>query len=263
MTKYAGINALALLAALGACGGPDQPAAPATEAAGMTMEGPFAESEWAMDKAMKAAIGVDAADTWVKKMIAHHEGAITMSKTVLALEPTAAVAQMAQMTIDKQGAEIEVLKALARRGAADPASARLYESVMTQMHDAMMAASGGSPSETYLAKMLAHHRGAVAMSDLALENGATGAVRRQIAETRAQQLKEAAVIEALQRGEPVPTETPAAATPPASAKPAVARPAPAEAPAARPSPARPTAAPTAEPKASPTCEPEHRAAGHC
>lgn len=149
-----GIGALALLASLGACGSPEQPADDTAPANEMTMDGPYAKSEMAMDKAMKAAVGVDAADTWVKKMIAHHDGAIAMSRIVLGLQPTADVAKMAQMTIDNQGAEIEALKALARNGTADPESARLYEAAMTEMHSEMMAASGATPSETYLAKML-------------------------------------------------------------------------------------------------------------
>ena len=161
MIKMTGIAALALLASLSACGSPEQPAEETAPAAKMTMDGPYAESEMTMDSAMKAAVGVDAADTWVKKMIAHRDGAIAMSRIVLGLEPTADVAKMAQMTIENQGAEIEALKALARNGAADPESARLYEAAMTEMHSDMMAASGATPSETYLAKMLAHHRGAV------------------------------------------------------------------------------------------------------
>lgn len=266
MTKLTGIAALALLASLGACGSADQSAEDTAPDAAMTMDGPYAESEMAMDKAMNDAVGVDAADTWVKKMIAHHEGAIDMSRIALGLEPTADVARMAQLTIDEQGAEIEALKSLARNGAADPASATLYEAAMTEMRSDMMAASGATPSETYLAKMLAHHRGAVAMSDIALANGASGAVRAQIEETRAEQLKEVEMVEAMLRGEPIAvqaspasdTTAPATTAKPAAAKTAAAKPTPAKPVAAKPSPA-----PAAEPDASPTCAPEHRAAGHC
>jgi uncharacterized protein (DUF305 family) len=266
MMKLTGIGALALLASLGACGSPEQPAEDTAPAAEMTMDGPYAESEMAMDQAMKAAVGVDAADTWVKKMIAHHEGAIDMSRIVLGLEPTADVAKMAQMTIENQGAEIEALKALARNGAADPESARLYEAAMTEMHSDMMAASGATPSETYLAKMLAHHRGAVAMSDIALANGASGPVRAQIEETRAEQLKEVGMVEAMLRGETMAMQAQATsdtAAPAPAAKPAAPKPAAAKAAPAKPAPAKPAAEPAAEPEASPTCAPEHREAGHC
>ena len=269
MTKLTGIGAFALLASLGACGAPEQAAEDTAPAAQMTMDGPFAASEMTMDKAMKDAVGVDAADSWVRKMIAHHEGAIAMSRIMLGLQPSAGVATMAQATIDRQGAENEALAALAGTGTPDPASAALYDAVMMTMHTDMMGAKGANPSETYLGKMLAHHRGAVAMSDIALANGATGAVRTQIEKTRAEQLKEIAMVEALLRGQPVaaamqPVQAEASAKPAAKAaapKPALATSA--ASPAPVPIPAKPSAKPAAAADAAPGCAPDHRAAGHC
>ncbi len=216
----------------------------------MAMDGPYAESEMTMDAAMKAAVGVDAADTWVKKMVAHHEGAIDMSRIVLGLEPTADVIKMARMTIDNQGAEIEALNALARNGTANSDSAEIYEAAASEMQREMMAASGRTPSETYLAKMLAHHRGAVAMSDIALANGATGPVRTQIEETRAEQVKEVAMVEAMLRGEPLAApetsnnQRQTAAAPEPTPRPAAAKPNPNT---AKPAPAPPTPKPTETP----------------
>lgn len=260
MTKLTGIAALALLASLSACGSADQPTEDAAPAAGMTMDGPYAESEMTMDKSMKAAVGVDAADTWVKKMIAHHDGAIAMSRAVLALDPTADVARMARMTIENQGAENDDLRELARQGSPDPASAELYAAPMRAMHEGMMAASGGTPSEAYLRKMLEHHRGAAAMSDIALANGATGAVRARIEETRAEQQAEVGRVEAMLRGEPMPMRS-AQAAPAAStqvqpkATPRAAKPA--AQPAGKPAPApKPAASPT-----TPAAEPDEHA-GH-
>jgi len=69
----------------------------------------FEAVEMKMDEQMAAAVGADAGDNWVRKMIAHHQGAVDMSKIVLAQKATAAVAKMARMTIDKQGHEIEDL----------------------------------------------------------------------------------------------------------------------------------------------------------
>lgn len=266
MTRVTAMGALALLASLGACGSADQPAADQTPALEMKMDGPFAKSEMDMDTAMKNAVGVDAADTWVKKMIAHHQGAIDMSRIVLGLQPTPDVAKMAQMTIDNQGTEIEALKALAKSGAPNPESASLYQAAMVKMHEDMMAASGANASETYLAKMLAHHRGAVAMSDIALANGATGTVRAQIEETRAEQLKEVAMVEAMQRGGPKTPQAkalvPGAAPSPAeqAAAPRTAAPKPIV---PKPAPAKPAPKPTPAPESSPTCAPEHREMGHC
>lgn len=270
-----GLSVMALVTSLAACGGTNEPAANVVANDMNTMaadpNNPFAQSEMAMDKAMMAAVGVNAADSWVRKMIEHHRGAIEMSRIVLAQSPTANVAAMAQMTIDNQGKEITDLEKLIASGNPDPASAELYRPAAMEMHSAMMAASGGNVSETYLRKMQAHHQGAVAMSDVALANGATGAVRARIEKTKASQQGEIAHVEAMLRGDPMtaapaspaaqPTVTPtarpaeprAAAPKPAAPKPASAKP--------TPKPPEPKAA---EPKAPDTsCLPEHRAAGHC
>ena len=229
---------------------------------------PFAHAEMQMNDRIMAAVGINAGDTWVRKMIEHHRGAVEMSRQLLTLNPPANVAEMAQMSIDKQGKEITELEKLVATGSPDPASSELYREASTTMHDAMMAAKGAGVPETYLRKMLEHHKGAVALSDVALANGATGAVRAQVEKTRADQLKEIAHLEAMLRGEAHQTamaSEPRASTPATS--PAAPRPsAPAEK--AAPAPAKPKAPPTAEPKAppkapDPTCLPEHRAAGHC
>ncbi len=90
------------------------------------------------------------------------------------------------------------------------------------------------------------------MSDVALANGATGAVRAQIEKTKATQQREIALVEAMLRGEPMtaapagPAAQPAPATPKptepraAAPKPAPARPAP-----AKPEPAEPAPDPHA------------------
>lgn len=260
------LSAVALVSTLSACGGIDEPtkdvAANDMNMMAVDPNNPFAQSEMAMDKAMMAAVGVNAADSWVRKMIEHHRGAVEMSKVVLAQNPTADVAKMAQDTIDMQGMEIAELEKMVASGAPDPASAELYRPAAMQMHKAMMAASGADISKTYLSKMLAHHQGAVAMSDVALANGATGAIRTQIEKTKATQLKEVAKVEAMLRGEPMPSAGPTASAPTApapAAKPAAPQTAP-----AKPAAEKPKPEPAAQPKApAPACAPEHRALGHC
>ena len=260
-------SAMALLIA--ACGTNEEAAQ--NDAAGNDMNAmmadasdPFAQSEMQMNERMMAAVGINASDTWVRKMIEHHRGAVEMSRQVLTLSPPANVAEMAQMSIDKQGKEITALEKLVATGTPNPASSELYRTASTNMHDAMMAAKGANVPETYLRKMLEHHKGAVALSDVALANGATGAIRAQVEKTKAEQLKEIAHLEAMLRGEA--HQTAMASEPKASttaARPTAPRPsAPAEKTA--PAPAKPKAPPKAEPKApDPTCLPEHRAAGHC
>lgn len=264
MKKYfACMSAVALVSTLSACGGTAEPAnevvANDMNAMAADANNPFAQSEMTMDQAMMAAVGVNAADSWVRKMIAHHEGAIAMSRLVLPLNPTADVAKMAQMTIDMQGSEIVDLQRLLASGNPDPASAELYRPAAMEMHSAMMAASGANISETFLRKMLAHHQGAVAMSDIALANGATGAIRAQIAETKAGQQREIALVEAMLRREPMAAATaaeptappsPVATTTPTEPRTAAPRPAPARPAPASPAPAKPApAAPAPDPHA--------------
>lgn len=231
---------LALAASLAACGEADAPAGnEATNDMNAMKAGPnnpFSNAELAMDQAITAAIGINAGDSWVRKMIEHHRGAVEMSRIVLAQNPPAEISAMAQQTSDKQTREIAALEKLVASGDPDGASAELYRQATMRMHEAMMTARGADVSETYLRKMLAHHKGGVALSDVALANGVAGAVRAQVEKTRADQLKEARMVEAMLRGEPMPAAQPAEPEAPAAAPPTAKR-APAAAP--RPAPAKP------------------------
>ena len=264
---YYCMTALALVSALSACGGREEAAnnvaAENDMNAMMADSGPFADAEMKMDQAMTAAVGVNAADSWVRKMIEHHKGAIEMSRILLAQNVTGHVADMAQQTIDKQTAEVAALEKLIATGTPDPASAALYQPAQMAMHNAMMAAKGADISDSWVRKMLEHLKGAVAMSDIALANGAMGAVRSQIEKTKAEQQKDIEHIEGMLSGQRASSEpaAPAAPAPAAREKAPAAKAAPAKLAPAKPEPAAPKAA---EPKpADPTCTPEHRAAGHC
>jgi uncharacterized protein (DUF305 family) len=283
VTKFTAL--LMATAALAACGSQADNQVAANETAmdanmatgnSMQMSGPFAEAEMRMDEQMMAAVGSDVGQNWLKKMIVHHQGAIDMSRIVLDQNPTADVAKMARETIAKQGKEIEDLQKLVQEGAPDQRSAELYRPAMMDMHQKMMAASGSDVSQTYMRKMLEHHKGAVAMSDVALANGVTGTLRSQIQKTRADQQKEIAMVEAMLRGEPMQSAMQQSGA--KTAAQAKAEPAPADTAKAEPKdkPKATSAARPAEPKASaappakaepapaaPTCAPEHRAAGHC
>jgi uncharacterized protein (DUF305 family) len=234
---------------------------------------PFAQSEMQMNERMMAAVGTDVGDSWVRKMIEHHQGAIDMSRIVLRQNPSADVAEMARMTVEKQGKEIEDLRKLVKQGSPNAQSGELYRPAMTQMHQAMMAAKGADVSETFMRKMLEHHKGGVAMSDIALQNGVSGTIRQQVQKTRDDQQKEAEMVEAMLRGETMShamQQSGAKSAEQAKAEPApadkakvVARAEPTRAPRAEPK-APPAAQPKTEPKPpAPTCSAEHRAAGHC
>lgn len=266
---------------LASCGSNDEgaqaPAAGATDQA-MTADpnNPFGEAEMAMNEKMMTAVGTDAGDSWAKKMIVHHQGAIDMSQIMLEQSPNPDVEKMTRDGIEKQQKDIEDIRKLTKDGAPDQKSADLYRPAMMDMHEKMMAAKGADASETFMRKMLEHHRGAVVMSDVALQNGVTGALRQQIQKTRDENQKEAEMVEAMLGG-----KSHAEAMAASGAKPAAqmkAEPAPADKPkaaetrptaaAAKPTPKpKPTQAAggssTSTPAATATCLPEHRAAGHC
>lgn len=164
---------------------------------------PFVDAEKQMRDAMMAAAGSNAGQTWALKMIAHHQGAIAMSKIVLDHNPTADVAQMARDDINKQTKDAGSIRKLLNGGDTEQKSTALYRPAMMDMEKAMMAASGATVSETYLRKMLAHHKGAVAMSDAALANGVSGAMKAQIEKTKAENQKDAAMVESMLSGRPM------------------------------------------------------------
>ncbi|MBA2771925.1 MAG: DUF305 domain-containing protein [Sphingomonas sp.] len=92
-----------------------------------------------------------------------------------------------------------------------------------EMHQAMMAATGADPSETWIRKMIEHHRGAVAMSDVVLAQNPTPEVRAQATKTREAQLREIELLEAMLVPEPAAqagTGAGSAPSTPASSEPA-------------------------------------------
>ena len=199
----------ALVLATAACGSNDEATRNAPEAAadnGMNAmmadpNKPFAEAEMQMDQKMMSAVGTDTGDSWAKKMIEHHQGAIDMSRIVLEHNPSADVAIMARETIEKQQRDMEDIRKLLKEGAANQQSADLYQPAMMDMHQKMMTAKGADVSETFMRTMLEHHKGAVAMSDVALSNGVSGGMRSQVQKTRSENLKDAEMVEAMLGGQ--------------------------------------------------------------
>ncbi len=161
------------------------------------MANPFASDERVMSEAMMKAVGADISDTWVKMMIEHHRGAIAMSRTVLTQSPTAEVRKMAEAIIAKQTAESVKLTAMLSDRPSDPASMEPYHAAMTAMDNEMMAAKGANVSEVYLRKMLAHHKGALALSEIVLARSSDPKVKEAAATVKADQTKEVHDTEAI------------------------------------------------------------------
>src|SRR3546814_3934661 len=63
-----------------------------------------------MHRAMIGAVGSDATETWVRKMIEHHRGAIEMSQIVLRDARDAQVREMATKSSAEQRREIDELQ---------------------------------------------------------------------------------------------------------------------------------------------------------
>ena len=84
-------------------------------------------------------------------------------------------------------------------------AANPYGPAEMKMHQEMMSATGADASETWVRKMVEHHRGGVEMSQIVVRNGATPAVRREAMKTIASQNREIANLNAMLRkmGKPV------------------------------------------------------------
>lgn len=80
-----------------------------------TAADPYGPDMMKMHERMMAAKGADAGETWIRQMIEHHRGAITMSQTALRSTQNAEIRREAQKTIDSQNREIATLNAMLRK----------------------------------------------------------------------------------------------------------------------------------------------------
>lgn len=284
--------AVSLIAMAAGCGGGsstnNQTAASANmpasaeNASGEAMpSGPYAQSEMQMHERMMVATGANASETWVRKMIEHHRGAVAMSQVLIDGGGDPGLVRMARTGAEKQQREIGELERLLAGGiAGGSGEANPFGPGEQSMHQQMMAATGANLSETWARKMIAHHQGAVDMSEVLIQQGGNPqvlAMARRIAED---QRREIAHLEAMLRGEGMPAAgAPASTVAPAApgressrgtAAPAGRQPNPAPKATPAPTPTQrnqrtaepaPTPVPAPAPKA--TCLPEHRALGHC
>lgn len=80
-----------------------------------TPANPFPPAEMKMHQRMMSAMGVDASETWVRKMIEHHRGAIETSRIVLQHTRDPKIRQMANKAISEQERGIAELQAWLRQ----------------------------------------------------------------------------------------------------------------------------------------------------
>ncbi|HAF79978.1 MAG TPA: hypothetical protein DCG66_03085 [Brevundimonas sp.] len=185
----AGCSALVLAACSPSA---EPPANTEAEASAQTQEPmamaqtPFSAAEAKMHEAMMSAMGADAGETWARKMIPHHQGALDMSEIVLRDTQDADIRRMAQKTIEMQPGDIAELRRWletnvgAAAGAAAPGGSaeNPYATAEAEMKDAMMAATGADTDQTWARKMIAHHQGALDMAQVVLRESQDADIRR-------------------------------------------------------------------------------------
>lgn len=166
----------------------------------MTMaETPYSQAEMQMNERMMAANGTTPAAAWANKMIEHHRGAIAMAEIVLQQSPPPQIRQMAQKTIDKQRNEVGELQKMTG-GDAQGEAGEIFRPAMMKMHESMMAATGADPSQTWVRKMIEHHRGAIDMADTVLAQNPPAETRAFAEKIKADQQKDIAELERMQKG---------------------------------------------------------------
>ena len=137
-----------------------------------------------------------------------------MRKTLLTGAATAMALLVAACGTNEDAVQNEMAAANEMNTAmADPNNP--FAQAEEQMHQAMMAAVGADPSETWIRKMIEHHRGAVAMSDIVLAQSPTPEVRAEAEKTRTEQQREISRLEAMLRPDETTAATPTTAAPPA------------------------------------------------
>lgn len=231
MTTTAAVAALALTAA---CSGEqaaenNQATATAPDATADTNmamadpNNPYAQAEMQMGERMMAAVGQNAAETWVRKMIEHHRGAIEMSDILERQGGDPQVVEKARETAEAQRRELQELERMLQGGVSGNPPANPFAEGERRSHERMMAAVGANPSETWLRKMIEHHRGGVEMSEMVIAQGGNPQVTQMARRSAAEQRRDIADLERLLRGEaPSGTAAGAASTPqrPSTAEPA-------------------------------------------
>src|SRR3546814_15439 len=213
----------------------------------------YAQVEMQMMEQMAAAQGANPAETWARKMIEHHRGAIAMTEILEAQGGDPQVLEKARMTAEKQRREITELENLltgSGNGSSAPDQTNPYAEVVQQMRQRMMAATGVNPSETWMRKMIEHHRGGVAISNVLFDLGGDPQILEKARMTARDQAREAEELERmLQSGGTTaqPTAEVQPTSEPSSSRPEQVAPAPAPKEKATPAPQEETKeAPDAE-----------------
>ena len=159
---------------------------------------PYSPAMMKMNQAMMSAEGANASETWGRKMIPHHQGAIDMSNALLEQggdEKFLAKARKTSADMQKEIASLEGKLQAGVTAGNSTGPANPFGPAMEKMHSAMMAAKGATPGETWARKMIPHHQGAIDMSDIILKQGGDPKILESARMTKDKQVKEIADLE--------------------------------------------------------------------
>ena len=159
------------------------------------------------DKDSESAEGNAADVEFLTGMKPHHEQAVEMSDIVLAANPPAEVAKIAQQIKDAQSPEIEqmdqMLTALGEEtdGGEHEGHSTGHGGMMSEEDLAdLEAARGIEAARLYLEAMIAHHEGAIEAADAEIEDGKYGPAVALAKEIKTAQEAEIAEMQALLGG---------------------------------------------------------------
>lgn len=192
--------ATALVAACGQSASNDTSDTAATESAGPATQpaaGAMMQAHMQMQQAMAGAQGENAAETWVRKMIEHHRGAIAMSEAFIAQGGDSAIIEKARTTAEDQRRDMQELERLLSAGVSGSGAATAFADAERTMNEQMMAAQGANPSQTWLRMMIAHHRGGAQMAEIVIAQGGNTEVATLARRSAEKQNREIAELERL------------------------------------------------------------------
>ena len=118
---------------------------------------------------------------------------VTIVAAVLALAATPALAQ------SNHSGHAGMNHGQMNHGTMQPTAANPYGPAEMRMHERMMAAQGANADETWIRKMIEHHRGAIEMSNIQVARGANAQVKAEARRTAASQQREINTLNAMLR----------------------------------------------------------------
>jgi len=145
-----------------------------------------------------------------------------MMRILLIIASTLALTACGQGSAEKAEDKATDHAAMGHEGVTPGAGDVAFTASEAAMHTEMAAATGDTIDESYIAKMIAHHRGAVAMADVALAQSQDPGILRMAQTVKDTQTAEIAEMQAWQPAPPVamPPAAPAATTTPSGPEPA-------------------------------------------